>query len=169
MKRILCIDVALTILVLSFGCSNQKTEKPVKFYYIRADYTIGAEDSVISPETRDASAYVSDQILLTQYLRGPKGNILVSPFPAGTALLDVDQTAHRFIVTLTDSFASLTGIDLTLACTALAMTCFQLTDLEEIEIKAETTLLDGDSSIIINRASLSLVDEYSDATTATNS
>jgi len=168
MKRLLCFVTALSILILCVGCSGQKIKKPVNFYYLKTEYTIGTEDSVIAPEIRESAGYTSDQILLTQYLRGPKGNHLTSPFPAGTALLNVEQTNRCFYITLTDSLAMLSGIELTLACSALAITCAQLTDAPIIQIQTESAMLDGEPYIVISTDSLFLADVYTDTATEGN-
>lgn len=167
MKRFLCIFLILSIVFPCFGCTDKKIDEPATFYYLRRSNSFNSEDSIIAPETVDGSRFSNISLMLSSYFRGPSDLALESPFPAGTYLLDTALSSDLLVVTLSDNFALLNGIDLSLACCALAKTAMEYTGVEEVQIKAVTALLDGETSITIDTRDIVLYDTY--ALTATDS
>ncbi len=139
MKKMLRF-LLLVCLLLSLGaCSfDDPIENPVEFYYPRrADaYLYGSSDGVITGETRDVGGAGDLKYLLTLYLQGPLDEFLVSPFPSGSTLLDVRTDAREITLILDAHFATLSGLDQTIACVCLARTCFGYTDAQSVRIIA---------------------------------
>jgi hypothetical protein len=154
------ISLLLIGAVLLCGCTQRKPElqKPVSFYYLPAEYTFGVTDCIILPELREGSGIDDLKEMLALYLNGPVDPAFHSPFPVGTKLLELEQTDDTLHLTLSDSFASLQGHRLTLACAAITKTCLELTSCVNIQIRAETAALDGQKFIEMNASSLLLLD-----------
>ncbi len=143
MKKVIVLLLALLQLAALVGCSLGGTDfEPVHFYYLRdADaYLYGAEDGVVTYEERDPTGHEGDfRYLLMLYLQGPLDDALESPFPAGCALVELSQTASEMHVTLNSDFATLRGMDRTLACVCLARTCFSLANVRTVHILARSS------------------------------
>ena len=164
MKRYICYLLVLSIILSFCACTSKEIDNPIPFYYLRKNFSFGSEDSMIAPEIVDGTQFSSLSFTLSAYLRGPSDLALKSPFPAGTFLLGTDVQNNTLVITLSDNFASLTGVELTVACCALAKTAIAFTDVECVKIKAVTALLDGDASITIQESDIVLYDDYSAAT-----
>ena len=134
MKRIffLCL-----IALLLMGCQVREQE-PVdsyQFYYPRVHVLYGSDQGVFLPEARDASLMERDMAsILTNYLQGPQSPELYSPFPEGTHLTRVEQKGNALYVGLSKPFFDLKDMKMTLACTALSQTCFNLTSVQFLVI-----------------------------------
>lgn len=160
MKRFLCFLLVLLFLFPVSGCKNNTIEKPFNFYYLRKNYTYGSDDGVISAEIVDATDFFNLARMLAVYFRGPNDQNLVSPFPAGTYLLNTEKNGDLLTITLSDNFATLTGISLSIACCAIAKTVSEYTDVEAVEIQTVFSLLDGEKSIRVDIDGIVLQDEY---------
>ena len=159
MKKLLCILLVLCMLPL-FGCAQPEDpiENPVFFYYRQKNLTYDNETSVIAKELRDAGARLDDfSYLLEQYLQGPESETLLRTFPRGSRVSFRVQEDTAVIV-VNRNFATLTGIDLTLACACLTLTVCELTGTEHALIQGQDMLLDGNQSISMSRSSILLLD-----------
>ena len=165
MKRILCLILALLLITLS-GCHYGKSGdilEPVEFYYPRTSrsFVYGTENGVITAEIREAAGHVDDlNYLLTMYFYGPQDDNLRSPFPAGCTLRGMCVEDDTLYIRLSESFTTLEGTELTLACAALANTCFSLTDFTRVCIdsrsdkKTVSMILDKDSLLFADTTPL---------------
>lgn len=154
-KRIILLLLALTLLC-GCGADRQKKADTVSFYYPRASILYGAEDGVIAAEEQDVAPNVRPlEWLLEDYLSGPDTADFRSPFPEGTALLELRQEKKHLTVTLSDAFFALEGFDLTLACASLARTCFSLTGTTELTLRSA----DGEQRITLDTDSFVFFDD----------
>lgn len=166
MKRWLSI-LTIAMLLLSWcGCTQKQEEfiDPINFYFLQNqpdDHILhGNADSVITPvkvegnKIRRAPALVLEAYFATQ-----STEVCHSPFPENTKLVSWEANGHTLIITLSDEVALLTGIDLSLACASLTITCMELWNYNAVQIRADTMLLDGKTSITMNAADLLLVDD----------
>lgn len=163
MKRGICILLALALLSLT-GCANDtgRFQEPVSFYYVREEFTYGTADGVIAGEIREAAGLSGDRRqLLNRYLEGPDSAELISPFPAGVRVVELKAEESRLTVVVSDAFAQLTGLDLTVACACLTKTAIGITGCTVVTIQAETAMLDGSKSVTMDEASLFLLDTSS--------
>lgn len=147
MKRMAGFICFLLILIGMASC-NQKESfvEPVVFYYPRSEFGIGKDDSVISQEIREGTQLNVNK-LLDSYFLGPLDAQLANPFPEGTRLISMNTEELTLYLTLSDEFASLAGIELTVACASIAKTCKELTGAETVVIRAETMLINGYASV----------------------
>ena len=162
MKRM--IALLLCCLLLS-GCgrSGKILIEPVYFYYPRNEFDYGYEDGVIDFEAIDGTGRMDDYwLLLNEYFTGPIDETLHNPFPEGTQLLSAERDGDLFRLTLSQEPLTLPEHLLTLACTCLSMTCFELTDCQQ------AVFLFGSREIIIPHDSWLLDDCISTETTERN-
>ena len=161
MKRLAFLILVLLMLT---GCTPQDPQ--LHFYYRQKELVYGAADGVIAMEPREAPGHEDDlDYLLTLYLEGPLDDTLVSPFPQGTAMEGFTYSDATMYVTLNDVYASLDGMDHTIASACIAHTCFDLTKAEKVVIKCTSSEY-GNKSITLTRDALLLTDD-STATAST--
>lgn len=165
MKRLTAILLLILILPYLCACTREEMVYPVSYHYLRApesngEIFHGSADSVITPEIREGDGHQGDNThFLEIYLLGPLDRDFRSPFPVGTALIDFDLEDSAATVLLSDHFGTLSGIDLTLACSCLTLTVMDLTGADTVTIMAEDALLDGKESVTIDRSNLFLTDD----------
>lgn len=158
MKRLALIPVILLLLSL---CACSVREETTDFYYLRSKFVSGAADGVIAPEPRAISGDRERNYCLRLYLEGPASEQYLSPFPKGLRLLSTKLEEDLLQVYLSPELSALKDMDLTLACACLAQTCFDLYDVQRVQIfsgDAEDAL-----AVTLDRASFTLSD--SDPTT----
>lgn len=165
MKRLLCIVIVLSFMLPFFGCKSNTIESPLPLYFLRKSQHFGSEDSIFFPEIVDSTQFASLSSMLRFYLQGPIDSTLKSPFPKNIYLVEVEISEDILIITLSDSLATLTGVDLSLACCALAKTTYAFNGIETVQIQARSALLDGEASITIHIGDIVLFDDYSTAAT----
>lgn len=162
MKRILFVFLMMAALLVCTGCqvSPNAPQNSVTVYYKAASISYGSQDGVIAPYHLDATDHENDHsYLLNAYLSQQVHGSFASTFPAGTCLVSLDLNGLTAKVVLSDQFAGLKGLDLTIACICLTRTIITLTDCHEVIISAETAQLDGHNFITLNRDSYLLIDE----------
>ena len=161
MKRLFCV-ILLCLLTFSFTACHQDQQKvqvPVNFYYPRQEAAFGSADSLIAPQVSEGMGYSEDSLgLLSIYLQGPTDPHFRSPFPTGVKILSMDQVNGLVRVTMSAEFATLTGMDLTLACACLTMTVLDLTDGNSVRISVPGNTLNGAEFIRMDRNCLNLLD-----------
>lgn len=159
MKKILAFFLACLMAASLFGC--RKTEPEAQgpaFYYCAADITYGMDSQAIQSEQRADAEGRNLEETLTLYLAGPASDTLRSPFPAGLQVVEVHSDASSLYITLNDVMATLSGLELTVACSCLCLTGLGLSGAEKVVISAQDALLDGQRSITMDADSLLLLD-----------
>lgn len=159
MKKTLCLILAMLLLT---GCvpGNNKIVEPVTFYYCNRNISYTGTEDVISKEIRDGDGMNGDLYqLISMYLEGPDSDELYCNIPAGTEVKAVDIRYGIVYLVLSESFTALTGMDLSLTCTCLALTLYSLTEADAVSISAENGLLDGELTITIMESDILLLDE----------
>ena len=74
------------------------------------------------------------EALINELLKGPADETLKSTLPAGTTLLSLRIAGDRAQVDLSPSYESLSGVALTLADSAIAMTLSQVPEVSSVQI-----------------------------------
>lgn len=155
MRRLTSLVLTAVLVFALPGCGRLKdSEKDsITFYYQRAEFLYGEEDSVIASETREASGHAADlSYLLSLYLAGPLDEGLVSPFPRGTRLLSVQEEDDTLLLEISDTEDSLSESRFSLACACLTMTCLELSAAGNVIITS------GERTITMTRDSFLLSD-----------
>ena len=149
MKR--CMILFLILALMLMGCSNQNTfEKPCSFYYLHTESDAVQVDGIMTVQIQEGHN-LEIMTLLKRYLEGPTDPAMRSPFPAGLKLESMKLTENTLYLTLSDEFARLSGIAQTLACACLCRTCFELTQVEFIEIRCATEKFNGKDFLTFDR------------------
>ena len=156
--------LALIILSSFTGCGrSEQYEVPLSFYYLSAQLDYGADSAAIKPQLREGKGFSSPETILQLYFAGPLGEDFKTPFPAGLRLVSTAQEADTLYLTVSDELSQLSGLDLTLACCCITLTCLDITDVESVCIQAETATLGGEKTITMNRDCLLLLDHSNQA------
>ena len=154
------IAFLLSLLLLLSGCSAPVPvqEDALRFYYCTAETDFDNDAVTIQSEMREAGVSDTTESIIRIYLKGPMGDGLTSPFPAGVQLIALIEEEHTVFVTLSKEFAKLSNLELTMACSCLALTVLDLTDMNYVSIAAENSLLNGQQAIIFDRNTVLLQD-----------
>ncbi len=139
MKRRLCLLLALLLLLP--GCRREEPARTAyALYFQEADLTYSAGESPFRTETvylydaeTDAAPRLAEA-LISELLKGPADETLKSTLPAGTTLLSLEIEGDRARVDLSPSYESLSGVALTLADSAIAMTLSQVPEVSSVQI-----------------------------------
>ena len=152
---ILCISLLFPLL----GCQKQPDlAKLVTFYYQALNNSYEAESAAIQSETREGKDLTDLQQIFTSYLQGPASDALTSPFPAGLRLISYEWHLNNLYLTFSDQLGDLNGLDLTIACCCIALTCLEVTEANKVCISAEHALLGGEKTIILSPEEILLLD-----------
>lgn len=140
MRKLLCLLV-LPLLLLPAGCRREEPARTAyELYFQEADLTYSAGESPFRTETvylydaETGTASLLAAALVGELLKGPADETLRSAFPAGTTLLSLEMDGDRARVDLSPSYESLSGVALTLADSALAMTLSQVPEISSVQI-----------------------------------
>ena len=146
MKRLISLIIFFSLLMSGCSTAGEWIKEPVTFYYVQRDYQKDMEQVIIS-EIREASGHRNDiAYLLALYSMGPSNEDLKSPFPRNTSILPTARTPYSIELSLSESAATMT--DLTLASACIALTCMELTDVQQVSV------ICGDRNIIIREDNL---------------
>lgn len=130
----------LLILALT-ACGAEKPQRTgYELYFQEADLTFSAGDSAFRTETvylddgETGSALRLARTLMNEFLKGPADETLKSPVPAGTTLLSLELSGGQARVDLSASYNTLSGVALTMADSAIAMTLSQVPEISTVQI-----------------------------------
>lgn len=133
-------------------------EQPVNFYY-QADASdfsggaIQAEIRDLGPETLPVEE------ILALYFRGPVSDNLRSPFPADLAVDEASLSGGVLTLAFNDAYASLSGVQLTLANACLVYTMVQFEGVERVCLQTAGSTLSGQLSVPLQAEDFLLVDD----------
>lgn len=161
MKRLLCLLLAAALLLSATACRTERENSldAVGFYYraTKVDYTI--DNSPIAMELREIAD--SDQaldVMLQLYFNGPLDNAFHSPFPKNLTLNRYWWEGNTLVLELSDVFAALSGVDLTMACACITLTCLELTNADKVRFCVADQLLNGQAALEFGQEDLLLYD-----------
>lgn len=161
MKRYASLLLLLAFLLT--GCAPAQPRDPANFYYCRIEPTYDGADGLICPEQREVLGIRDDlDALLEAYFSGPASDGLELPFPRETAVVGWEMVRNSLHIELSEAFAQLTGIDLTIACACISKTFLELTDATTVRIRAGGVLMNGSQEIIMSENNLKLIDDSLD-------
>ncbi len=143
MKRLIVMTVCLA-LVVALGCRTAADTLPdpnaYDLYFRESDLesvpggdALRAEKVVLPPDLQ-GDVQKTAEALVTCLLKGPGDETLKSPFPSGTMLLSVELEGDRALVDLTSAYGNLSGVALTLADYAIALTLTQLPEISVVNV-----------------------------------
>lgn len=139
MRRRLCL-LLLPLLLLP-GCRRDEPARTAyQLYFQEADLIDSAGDAPFRTETvylydaETGTAPLLAEALMNELLKGPADETLKSTLPAGTSLLSLEIDGDRARVDLSPAYESLSGVALTLADSAIAMTLSQVPEVSSVQI-----------------------------------
>lgn len=164
MKKLTSVLVVLCLLVCWTGCEAQPSQDAVSFYYLRTQSDFSADQGIIASEARQNTGLNMENptAVLSTYLDGPTSDELTSPFPREVTVLEVKRIGSSLHINFSRELAQLSGIDLTLACACVSRTCMELWDVDTVRIRANGTLLNGSTYVVMSREDLKLTDDSLD-------
>lgn len=140
MKRLICFLLSAALLALAVGCareSDQETEG-YDLYFLGTEPQMGGgslrTEKAYLPKLEDAEPEETAKGLMEALLEGPLDGTLKSAIPSGTSLLSLKVESGRALVDLSASYGSLSGVALTLADYAVAMTLTQVPEIGSVKI-----------------------------------
>lgn len=140
MRRMLALGTAL--LTLLSGCAEQQTEAAegtrYSLWFAATEEVERDASTVVAEEVRTWPAEPAAMELLAALLRGPTEAGLASPFPAGVSVRSTALGEDGvLLVDLTEQYGDLTGVDLTVADSCIALTLCQLPSVEAVRVTVE--------------------------------
>ena len=139
MKTRLCL--LLVLLLLLPGCRREEPARTAyELYFQEADLTFSAgegafrTESVFLYEGETGTSRQLAEALMNELLKGPTDETLKSPLPAGTSLLSLSLSGSLARVDLSAPYGTLSGVALTLADSAIAMTLSQVPEISSVQI-----------------------------------
>lgn len=167
MKRIIALFLLLAVLLFLWGCVQEKAvpapKSPLTYYYRAAEIGYESDNGVVRGETRDIAGHEGDLCwILRDYFKGPQAEGLVTPFPKDMDLISCELDGETAVLQVNKEFANLAGIDLSVAASCIAATCFGVEGVEVVSISVPSGLLDGKQSITLRRDGLLLRDNGAD-------
>lgn len=160
MTRIKLVSFLLGFLLLLSACNHSDSGDTVTFYYARnPQHKTAPIETFCTAETRNITSQNTNlRYLLSLYLQGPLDSNSVSPFPANTQLVKLDMHNRQFFIQLSQEFAELSGIDLTVACTCISLTCFDLADVDRVTVFTPASEDYPAVEVTLSREDLTLTD-----------
>lgn len=143
MKRMLTL--LLAGLMLLSGCAPEKSTQQTgrteyDFYYLQSDISKTTGGSALAIESieievaDDAKTETIITALITELLHGPRDTSLTRLIPEDTELLEVKVIGGQAVVDLSVEYSNLSGVALTLADYAIALTLTQLPDIMSVKV-----------------------------------
>ncbi len=165
MKRMIAILLSISMILPLLGCTQEEEiQKPVTFYYRRADIAYGGSDGVVATEQRESLGHEDDiPYLMSMYLAGPQSYKLLQTFPPDLFIVSIHYVDDFAKIVFSFHLSELSGIDLTVACACITMTMIELTGVESVQISAASALLDDYQTITMDKDCLLLLDSSAKA------
>lgn len=159
MKKLTALILLFMLLTGLIGCDRSpEFEQPLNFYYQNIDLSYDETCTAVLPETREGAQLHSTQEILNLYFAGPVSDSLATPFPAGLRLVSCQLDGKNLYLTVSDELAALSGMELTMACCCITLTCLSITDAENVTIQAESAMLGNQETITMNKDALLMLD-----------
>jgi len=140
-KRAALLTAALSLVLLS-GCIRTAEDPPgrgLMVYYSSYPEAVRGQDAIVAAPAaaQEGDTRTLARALICELLAGAQNPELQSPFPPGTELLDVSISGKRALVDLSEPYARLSGIDLSIADYCLTLTLTQLEGVNAVTVTAE--------------------------------
>ena len=152
MKRL----IAVVLLLLLCGCAASPSfDSKVTLYYPAAGDA--AYGQLLAEYPFEGSGKTAEQVLSAYF--SLRDDAVFTPFPANISICSLKLKEDHATLVLSDEFASINGIDLTMACVAITKTVSALTGATTVTIGCNTVQLDGEQSLTFSESSFVWADE----------
>lgn len=141
-----CLLILLCGLLIVTGCTFYGAEEEASsqseyvLYFQERDLRSAAGGGALRteraqlPEMDNPDAREVARALIYELLEGPRDESLKSTIPAGTSLMSLELDGTRAMVDLSASYGTLSGVALTLADQAVALTLTQLPEILTVKV-----------------------------------
>lgn len=162
-KKAQLLALLLAALALA-GCAAVKSQQeqylnPIRFYYLSREGGHNAETGALDYQTVDLvrnDRAVAD--IAAEYLKGPTTWVLASPFPDGTSCEAVWLEDGVLYLRMSQEYAQLAGIRLTMANACLTLTMMQLDFVQSVRIETSGSMLSNQNEAAFTADSFLLAD-----------
>ena len=161
MKKLISLLLIFSLLLMP-GCASDPPEQTEEypFYYRRSDPGYLDDDSVVGAEIRSVTFDPEDMSsLFAAYFEGPETRNLESPFPRGTGVISWSLSDDTLMLNLSEPFAALTGIELSIACGCIARTFLGIVNVRTVTLQVMHNTLDGRNFLELSRNNLHFSDD----------
>jgi len=161
MKKICLLLCCVLFLQVFTACTgkNEEFEVPVNFYYCNRDIFYNSPSGVIQAEIREGVNFNDDLIaFLNAYLQGPISSELQSFIPSDAYLVSCSVRGDVAEVTFSSAFSRLSGVRLSMVCSAILMSAHDFSGVQTLHIQAKDALLDDKDEYVITLDELVLID-----------
>ena len=161
MKRICLLICCCLILHMLCACSGKTEElrEPVNFYYCSHEVSYNTPNGVIRSECREGAVFYGNlTAFLHGYLLGPNSDELYSLIPSEVYLVSCESNGDEVSIVLSKQLEKLSGVDLSIACSALLMTVHEYTGANTMIISAKDGKLDDKEQISFSMDNIVLLD-----------
>lgn len=150
-KRWAAVVLLALLLVIAGGAigaagGRQEAVDAYSLYFVEQNLRAAAGGDALRAEERamdpGGSAEELADALMKELLKGPADPTLKCPFPAGTEVNYVERKGTEIHVDLTPVYGTLSGVNLSLADYAIALTLTQLPDVARVRITVAGSDLD---------------------------
>ena len=143
MKKLILFLLCLLLVIT--GCTVYGKEEPVEegadyvLYFRERELSSAAGEGALRTETvrldtEGLGAADVAKLLMAELLRGPRDTSLKNTIPAGALLVSLELEGTRAAVDLSAPYGTLSGVGLTLADQAIALTLTQLPEILTVKI-----------------------------------
>ena len=141
MRRVLFLACALALLCACAAPADTPSADDYELYYATYLSDSSGADAIRSRSVHVENSASMDTAALAQQLvaklfAAPEGEGLLSPFPGGTSLQRLSVAGGRATVDLSEQYARLSGVDLSIADACLTLTLTQLDGVYAVRITA---------------------------------
>ena len=140
MKRALTLALACLQALLCLACTAQPAQEGNALFYYLAPYgELEQLEPLIQTESRQLPPNASLEKQIQTYLYGPLDPSLRSPFPNGVQVvsLSLDENTHVLRLVLSQEYAGLSGLQLSLANACLTWTLTENPAVEQVCVYSE--------------------------------
>lgn len=160
MKRLVCYLLIISSIFCLLACGEVEMDASANFYYVRKEYVYGQEDGVIAAEKRKLTELSDIRGILNTYLSGPQDPLLELPFAPNTEIIRFSQEDDTLYITLSSHIITLSKAKQVLACTCLARTVIELSEVEKVYFETDNNAVARMDPISITKDSYLLFDDY---------
>jgi len=150
MKKLLSIFLCAVLLLV--GCAHlhgtEEEGEAYQLYFLAKDLKAVPGDGALQAEkaylvdTESMNTQQMAAFLMEELLKGPLNESLKNTIPVGTTLESVEIRGSQAIVDMSAAYGSLSGVGLTLADYAIALTLTQLPEIMSVKITVRGKELD---------------------------
>lgn len=141
MKRLIACLISLTLLVSLCACDRKVeeviSENSYMLWFAVRQGSKRSDSAAIYRELRQWEDTPSPHELLYALMQGPQSEDLYSPFPEGVSVRFIYTDGETVRVDLSETYADLSGFEVTLADYCIALTLCQLPEIESVKITVE--------------------------------